>query len=124
MGYRCRIAASQTNGMIRSVYCHAGANLLPILRANYSTVVAVEALINLGDLSCVGKEIGSAHAFGNPNPDWCLDYGRDRGEKKVGFKWANSHAALAQQCDNCDADALYLFDEGTSEWSETKRAGW
>jgi len=76
-------------GEIVSTYVHrygdpsaAGA----ILEQHYRTQVKVGRLLNLGDLSFLGKEIGRKHAFegaGKAHPDWCLAYARDRGDDPI-----------------------------------------
>jgi hypothetical protein len=69
------------------IYCHwdgyIGHNG-KILHEHYNTLEKVDALLALGDLSSLGKEIGEKHDFDfhfcKPGEDWCTAYGRDRGE--------------------------------------------
>jgi hypothetical protein len=76
---------------IKSVYCHfdgyprgVGAMLL-----KYYDSVKANHLVSLGDISYLEQEIepaeGVEHSFQNPADGVAVFYGRDRGEKDVGF---------------------------------------
>jgi hypothetical protein len=87
---------------IRAVYCHWDGYLEhngSILHKHYAASPKVNNLIALGDLSSLRPEIGDKHAFSQfevpkdeveafkaATENMCTFYGRDRGEKDVGFK--------------------------------------
>jgi len=81
---------------------------------NWTNAGRVEELIALGDLSALGKIIGQKHEFETAyakHPDWCLAYGRDRGEEGTEAKshdfgrWPDS----GQEWE-------YLYDASRREW--------
>ena len=99
------------------IYCHFDGYpeyVGKILAEHYADIEKVEELIDLGDLSILGKKIGEKQDFDNRNKGWCLAYGRDRGEEGcearnyVNFKAAENAFDL-----DCN-DYLYLFDG--QEW--------
>ena len=83
-----------------------------ILKLYYSTPEKVEQLIDMGDMSSIGKFIGEKHDFSNCPDGECNFYGRDRGEDNVDAwtrvinnSWKGS---------GCDYD--YLFKPSTGLW--------
>jgi len=90
------------NKTVRAVYCHWDGYLEhngAILQKHYAQSPKVNNLIALGDLSSLRAEIGVQHAFSQmelceadreafekQHGSSCTFYGRDRGEKDVGFK--------------------------------------
>ena len=69
----------------------------------------VNALMKLGDLSCLGAEIGEKQDFNNfstHNENWCLAYGRDRGESNVSVKTGDYKELISDQ----NVDYVYIFD--------------
>lgn len=109
MATRSTIALEYADGTVEQVYCHwdgyIGFNGR-ILMENYSDPFKLQRLIDHGDISSLGPEIGERRpfspAYGEKNPDakalidrayeaanqagWCTFYGRDRGEEGVGAK--------------------------------------
>lgn len=100
MSTRSTIAIEYDNGTVEQVYCHSDGYLEyngEILLNHYSDPYKVRELINNGDLSVLGHEIGEKHPFDNPGrygtPEWhefrekygkmCRFYHRDRGESKT-----------------------------------------
>ena len=127
MGTRSRIGID-TNGVIVSVYCHWDGYVAhngAILQEHYDQA-KTEQLICLGDLSVLAKDIGKKHAFSAMEAEmsreeydalydnWCLFYGRDRGEKNTEFKTANSFEQFLDQCDGCGAEYYYVLKN--DEW--------
>lgn len=100
MATRGTIALEFQDGTIGMIYCHWD-NYLEhtgkILLDHYTDPFLLRELIDLGDLSILGKSIGVKHNFNDDAPDQCTFYGRDRGEE--------------------DTDARYFknFDEYTSQ---------
>ena len=112
--------ALQTENAIEAVYCHSSGapdHHLPILTGHYATDAAVAALMDLGDLSVLGPELGREHGFGEhgktpETKNWCLAYGRDRGETDVAKRvYATEDAFLEDALGNW-ADYVYIFRAG------------
>ena len=91
MSTRSSIAIKTADG-IKSIYCHWDGYVDHngrILKEHYQSPAKIAELIALGDLSSLRQEIGEVQNFdkdGGPEPelgltdDWCMAYGRDRGE--------------------------------------------
>lgn len=101
MGTRSAIAVELENE-IRAVYCHWDGYIEHngrILEKHYDLEKTIR-LIELGDLSSLGPEIGEQHSFDNPHPygteefnqwleekkNYCTFYGRDRGEENISYR--------------------------------------
>jgi hypothetical protein len=109
---------------VKSIYCHWDGYLDfngRILQEHYDSAKA-NNLVALGDLSSLRPNIGEKHAFSKfefgiehrvHNEDWCTFYGRDRGEKGVEFKVAQTFDEFLEQCDNCGAEYYYIMRDGT-----------
>lgn len=129
MATRSKIGVQQPDGTIHSIYCHwdgypdgVGKTLLNY----YNTPTAREQLIALGDLSSLGSKIGEKHPFdwrdGNMSAieheklygDWCLAFGRDRGETNTEAQVHNSIAEFSL-C-NSGEEWLYLWDATAEAW--------
>jgi len=85
MGTRSTIAYMEA-GKIHSVYCHWDG--YPeyngrILQEHYQEARKIGQLIQLGDMSSLGAELGTKHDFGSAPEGVCTFYGRDRGEDDV-----------------------------------------
>lgn len=97
MATRSTIAIEYPNGSVVQVYCHWDGYLDhngKILFENYQDPAKVQRLIELGDISSLGPDIGEKHEFDCPHKwgteeynQWMDDkrkvttfYGRDRGE--------------------------------------------
>jgi hypothetical protein len=111
----------------KSVYCHWDGYLEhngAILQEYYDSSKANE-LVSMGDLSSLGTQIGEKHPF-SPHFDegskeaydaakeagWCTFYGRDRGEKDVGWKVAHTFEEFLEQVDNCAGEYYYVMENG------------
>jgi hypothetical protein len=103
MGTRSTIALEFADGTVEQVYCHWDGYLEnngKILRDHYTDPFKLRDLIDLGDISSLGKEIGSKHPFsphGSKEDELAYHeavdlggattfYGRDRGEEGVSAK--------------------------------------
>jgi hypothetical protein len=86
MATHAHIGIVDANNKITFVYCHWDGNpdhIGPILTEHYNTEEKINALMQLGDISVLGPEIGEKQDFYKPsthNDNWCLAYGRDRNE--------------------------------------------
>ena len=87
MATRSTIALEFADGTVQQVYAHWDGYLEhngEILYESYSDPFKVRALIDLGDVSVLGNEIGEKHQFADAaNYKGCTFYGRDRGETGV-----------------------------------------
>jgi hypothetical protein len=101
MGTRSTIALEFADGTVEQVYCHWDGYLEhngKILLENYSDPFKLRKLIDNGDISSLGTEIGSKHPF-SPHGEGAQAaydeavkagattfYGRDRGETGITAK--------------------------------------
>jgi hypothetical protein len=92
MATRSNIAYKTPEGKIRSIYCHWDGypeHNGEMLNRYYTDQSKIEALIALGSLSSLNKELGEKQDFdaryngGDVREDWCMAYHRDRGEELV-----------------------------------------
>jgi hypothetical protein len=85
MGTRSTIALEYADGTVDQIYCHWDGYLDHngrILLENYQDPFKVQAMMNLGDMSSLGEDIGGEHDFDQSTDGReCTFYGRDRGEK-------------------------------------------
>lgn len=109
MSTRSFIGVRNTNESIDYIYCHfdgypegVGATLIE----HYADFSQVNELMKLGDLSILGKFIGEKQDFDNRIKDYCLAYGRDRGETGVSV----STTTLEKVISNDMVDYTYIFD--------------
>ena len=97
MATRSTIALEYADGTVDQVYCHWDGyldNNGKLLQEHYKDPFKVQRLMDLGDLSSLGPNIGDKHDFDCPHkygtPEYaawseakqevCTFYGRDRGE--------------------------------------------
>lgn len=113
MATRSNIGYTLPNGKIRFVYCHWDG--YPeynghILQHNYQQARKIAQLVELGDMSILGEEIGVKVDFDDRDAQkgQCLYYGRDRGETGVEPKETDNVQDFFQN------DYAYLWN-GT-EW--------
>lgn len=129
MSTRSRIGVQDADGSIRSVYCHNDGYLEHVgqtLLDHYSDPAKVEALIALGDLSCLGQELGEAHDFDEPRwefqrgynaeraaliGNWTVSYHRDRKEQ-LRIAMSADEADLIKAAEQSWGEYVYLFRDG------------
>jgi hypothetical protein len=113
MATRSNIGILNSDGTVNYIYCHFDGYLEhngKILNEHYITEGKVRMLMDLGDLSVLGEDIGEKQDFENRVKGTCLAYGRDRGETGVGVK--------ARTCSYVDytkeyfEEYVYLFTPG------------
>jgi hypothetical protein len=96
MSTRSRIGIVREDGTVRSIYCHFDgypSHHAVILKNHYNTKVAVEELLNLGDLIGLGELIGVKHDCYDNTGDYkgyCKAFGRDRGDEDTGALFYNN----------------------------------
>jgi len=84
MGTRSTIAMEFADGTVQQVYCHWDGYLAhngQILFQYYSDPFKLRDLIDLGDMSSLGPNIGTQHAFDKAPEGECTFYLRDRKEQ-------------------------------------------
>jgi hypothetical protein len=130
MSTNSRIGKLLPDGRVRTITCHwdgyipggVGEDLLKY----YSDSSKVDSLLDLGNLSALGKEIGEQQDFNDfksQNQNWCLAYGRDRRESKM----ESQIVSLEEFQTNFNWPYLYLFKEGEWTFRDTygdRYSGW
>lgn len=125
MATRSYIGIRNLDASVDYIYCHYDgypSHNGVILTQHYDTYDKVKKLLELGDLSILGEEVGEQQDFNNRstyNRKWCLAYGRDRGEENVSVKNGDFDKLISDQ----SVDYVYVFDgdywEGFDTYSET-----
>jgi hypothetical protein len=104
------------------IYVHSDGHpeyMWETLKEHYDTKEKAEELVNLGDLSFVGKEIGKKHKFEDSyseHPNWTVAYGRDRGE--TGIEPREHKMSVKQlnlRAERLNAEYFYVFNKGKWE---------
>lgn len=119
MATRSTIAMEYLDGTVRQVYCHWDGYLNHngyILQEHYSNPVNLNKLIELGDLSTLGKDIGVKHKFDEPVLDKCKFYGRDRGETGVEPKLFSSYKDYTENLQYEEYNYILRFVDGETVW--------
>jgi len=121
MATRSTIAMKTPEGKVRAIYCHWDGYIDhngKILIGNYTDPAKIKALIDLGDLSSLREEIGEVQDFDAKYKDepelpltdnWCLAYGRDRGETGIEAKTYDHIGDWVQGFD-MGVEYYYLWD--------------
>ena len=112
---------------IKAVYCHYDGYLEQVGRAlytHYQSSVKVNKLISMGDMSCIGADVGEKHVFNERSeymPDGiateCTFYGRDRGEEGVEHKSFATETDFIDYYNGCGCEFYYLYDHGVWYYS-------
>ena len=139
MATRSTIAIEYADGTVDQVYCHWDGYLDHngvLLRDHYSDPFKVRELMDLGDLSSLGKVIGSKRPFSKfeldqEAPDylekvalikkaeaegWCNFYGRDRGETGVGPKRFKDFQEYAREHQREEYEYILRNVNGKAQW--------
>lgn len=113
MATRSYIGIRNLNDTVDYIYCHYDgypSHNGKILAEHYTTLDKVKELLALGDLSILGAEIGEQHNFNDRDTslfrNWCLAYGRDRGERGTGAKLGDFKTVIS----GVGVDYVYIFD--------------
>lgn len=132
MSTRSRISIINSNGKVRSIYCHHdgyldynGKKLVDF----YDNEKVINELLDLGDLSALGNNPVSdklywknKDPFNNFNEEFCLAY-RDRGETDVDAKEFNSFEDFKQAFPNLQEEYNYVFMNGKWYYCEDEWSG-
>lgn len=109
MATRSYIGVRNLDSSVDYIYCHFDGypeHNGAILTEYYSNINRVNELLNLGDLSVLGKFIGEKQDFDKRVVGNCLAYGRDRGESNVSKKNSGYDELITNQ----NVDYVYIFD--------------
>lgn len=111
MGTNSTIAVELVNGTIKQIMCHWDGYIEHngrLLNDHWNDYNKVVELMKLGELSRLGREIGSRHDFSNPHDGWCLAYGRDRGESLTSARTFENFDQYVHQAQFCDYNYVFL----------------
>jgi hypothetical protein len=114
------IGFKRPDGKVVYIYCHWDGYLEnngQILAEHYTDINKIKELIELGNLSQLGPNIGEKHTFAEHDkfhklevdPGWCLAYGRDREDILTKAKICTVEEFWAKD------KWVYLFEDG--EWA-------
>jgi hypothetical protein len=109
MATRSYIGIRNSDASVDYIYCHYDGypeHNGEILTEHYSDASRVRALLDLGDLSVLGKFFGKKQDFDKRVVDTCLAYGRDRGELNVEVRNSGYNELINDQ----NVDYVYIFD--------------
>ena len=136
MSTRSLIALALADGKIAAIYCHSDGYVESpgvgyTLNRWWTDPMKVAKLIGLGNLSCLGPDLGKRHSFERktkPGMDrnaadstLTTAYGRDRGDadsKALTF----APSSLFREAQSWDAEYLYLMDKNGA-WKVTELGG-
>lgn len=120
METRSTIAIQNTDGTVKSIYCHWDGYLEnngKILFEHYKDVNKINELISLGFLSSLEKNIHpttETHSFDNREKDVCVFYGRDRKDTDVEY---NTYKNIDEYYQECGFEEFnYLFKVNENKW--------
>ena len=139
MATRSTIAIEYADGTVEQVYCHWDGYLDHngvILRDNYSDPFKLQQLIELGDISSLGPNIGDKHPFSQfeikkdaPDFDkliamheqaekegYTTFYGRDRGETGVAPKRFKDFQEYAREHQREEYEYILRQVNGKAQW--------
>jgi hypothetical protein len=133
MGTRSTIALEYADGTVDQVYCHWDGYLAhngQLLLNYYSNPFVLRDLIDLGDISSLGKIIGTKHPFspyGGDETEKALYeaaqaagattfYGRDRGETGVGAKRFKDYADYKANHQYEEYEYILRNVDGVATW--------
>lgn len=118
MATRSLIGKLNSDNTITNIYCHWDGypqhNGI-ILQEHYDSPFKVEQLLGLGNLSWLGEVVGEKQDFNDRSTqkeEWCLAYGRDRGEPKQEAQTINKEEFFNSKN---GVDYLYVYNLN-NEW--------
>lgn len=123
MGTRANVARKNEDGSFDCIYTHWDGypeHHAPILLENYSTNQRVQMLLDLGALSSLAEKIGEKHDFDDrTHDDWCMAYGRDRGEKNTEANHYKDGTEFAKMLEGTWTEWVYVWLVSEQQWYYT-----
>jgi hypothetical protein len=131
MATRSTIAIEYADGTVDQIYCHWDGYLEnngAILRDHYSDPFKLRELVELGDISSLRPEIGTAHPFSQFEGkmdgaeydklygDMTTFYGRDRGETGTGAKRFKDFQEYAREHQREEYEYILRQVNGKAQW--------
>ena len=123
MGTHCLIGMIRPNRSVTCIYCHYDGYPQyngKLLLENYQTKDKIKELIELGNISCLDKEVAPSkdmeHTFYKPAKDVTIAYQRDRGEKGQQAKSFHTLKEFYQFYNKSAINHVYLYDESFKSW--------
>lgn len=117
-----RIAAKSSSGYFRSIYLHfdGGERAELMLNHHYRDSEKLAQMLDLGDLMCLGPEIGSRvndaeranFGYIKIMEKQCIAYARDKRESGVGSKGSATFRGLVEQAQENNCEFLYVWVDG------------
>lgn len=142
MSTRSLIGRINPDNSVTTIYCHWDGyptNQFPILYYSYSNEEKLTALLELGSISYLEKDVappeGRVHTFDKPYPFTTVAYHRDRGDKWEECKPDNytSLDEMLEDDGNRNIEYFYIFDgdrwhlydrDGEYYYGKTKNGDW
>lgn len=126
MATRSTIALEYADGTVHQVYCHWDGYLEHngmILEKYYKDPFKLQRLIDLGDLSTLGADIGEQHDF-NARTEYdennigrqCTFYGRDRGEQGTEARQFKDYADYRARAQSEEFNYILRNVDGKATW--------
>ena len=133
MATRSTIALEYADGTVHKVYCHWDGyldNNGRILFDSYQDPFKVQRLMDLGDISSLGPEIGDQHSFDIPHkygtPEYQAEaerrqgittfYGRDRGEEGTECRVYKNYEDYRANCQFEEYNYILRQVDGKAVW--------
>jgi len=126
MSTNSRIGIENEDGSIRSVYCHWDGYIAGVgytLLLNYSDRKVLGDLIDLGNISSLGKNLypKGDHTFESPEDDVTVFYGRDRNESDQSAEISPTMERFVESIGDCGEEFAYVLRlDGT--WTIVERS--
>lgn len=118
MSTHCNIAYKTEKGYDTIYVHHDGyeSYMWPMLTENYNSEELARKLVSLGDASYIDRLLeptSDFHKFGTPEPDVCMFYHRDRGER-----WENNKPDCLFKSEVLNCYYAYIWEDG--KWTAYK----
>lgn len=115
MATRSMIGILEDDNTVTAIYCHWDGypeNNGHLLMKYWNDAYLIDHLMTLGNISVLGKEVGERQNFNQPTDgNWCLAYGRDRGEAdQSATSYASRDDYVGNAADDHDVDYIYLWE--------------
>jgi hypothetical protein len=126
MATRSTIALEYADGTVDMIYCHWDGYLDHngvILEKHWKDPFKLQTMMQLGDMSCMGKDVGVQHAFDERNQydeehiaTQCTFYGRDRNESRTQARRFKSYEDYRANSQNEEFNYCLRNIEGVATW--------